>query len=157
MIASPSRVLPVAARATDAADPTFVEIMDRVAQGFEIVAVGLLVAGLLWSLVLAGLTWRRSRAGHRAFLALRESFGGTLLLGVEVLVAADLIRTIAVEPTLENVAVLGLIVVIRTFLSFSLEVEIEGVPPWRRALTSGSTRTARAARRALAGPAERAS
>jgi uncharacterized membrane protein len=131
--------------------------MDRVAQGFEIVAVGLLAAGLLWSLVLAGLTWRRSRAGHRAFLALRESFGGTLLLGVEVLVAADLIRTIAVEPTLENVAVLGLIVVIRTFLSFSLEVEIEGVPPWRRALTSGSTRTARAARRALARPAESAS
>jgi uncharacterized membrane protein len=124
--------------------------MDRVAQGFEIVAVGLLVAGLLWSLALAVLTWRRTRAGHRAFLALRESFGGTLLLGVEVLVAADLIRTIAVEPTLENVAVLGLIVVIRTFLSFSLEVEIEGVPPWRRALTSGSTRTARAARRALA-------
>ena len=56
MIASPPRVLPVAARATDASGPTFVEIMDRVAQGFEIVAVGLLVAGLVWSLVLTGLT-----------------------------------------------------------------------------------------------------
>ncbi|GAA4800588.1 DUF1622 domain-containing protein [Actinomycetospora chlora] len=128
---------------------TFVDLMDRVAQVFEVVAVGLLVVGLVWSLVLAGVTWVRSRAGHRAFVALRESFGGTLLLGVEVLVAADLIRTIAVEPTVENVAVLGLIVVIRTFLSFSLEIEIEGVPPWRRALVGGASRTARAARRAL--------
>ena len=67
--------------------------------------------------------------------------------------AADLIRTIAVEPTLENVAVLGLIVVIRTFLSFSLEVEIEGVPPWRRALVTGAGRTAGAARRARVNPA----
>ncbi|MHC1557890.1 DUF1622 domain-containing protein [Actinomycetospora sp. C-140] len=131
----------------------FVEAMSRVAEAFEIVAAGLLVVGLLWSFVLAALTWARTRAAHRAYLALRESFGGTLLLGVEVLVAADLIRTIAVEPTLENVAVLGLIVVIRTFLSFSLEIEIEGVPPWRRALTSGPARVARAARRALADPA----
>lgn len=133
---------------------TFVHVMEQVAQVFEVVAVALLLAGLAWSLVLAGWIWARDRAGHSAFLALRESFGGTLLLGVEVLVAADLVRTIAVEPSLENVAVLGLIVVIRTFLSFSLEVEIEGVPPWRRALVGGGTRTVRAARRALAGPPE---
>jgi uncharacterized membrane protein len=132
------------------AGTSFAEVMDRVAQVFELVAVGLLVVGLLWSLALAGLTWARSHAGQRAFLALREAFGGTLLLGVEVLVAADLIRTIAVEPTLQNVAVLGLIVVIRTFLSFSLEVEIEGVAPWRRAMVGGAARSARAARRALA-------
>lgn len=133
---------------------TFVHVMERVAQVFEVVAVALLLAGLAWSLVLAGWIWVRRRAGHRAFLALRETFGGTLLLGVEVLVAADLVRTIAIEPSLENVAVLGLIVVIRTFLSFSLEVEIEGVPPWRRALVNGGTRTVRAARRGLADPAE---
>jgi len=135
--------------ATDAVTTPFVETMERVAQGFEILAVGLLVAGLVWSLVLAGTTWARDRAGHRAYLVLRESFGGTLLLGVEVLVAADLIRTIAVAPTLENVAVLGLVVVIRTFLSFSLEVEIEGIPPWRRALGTGAGRTVRATRRAF--------
>ena len=51
---------------------------------------------------------------------------------VEILVAADLVRTVAVEPTLENVAILGLIVLIRTFLSFSLELEIEGRWPWQR-------------------------
>ena len=62
-----------------------------------------------------------------AYLVLWQAFGGTLLLGLEVLVAADLVRTIAVAPTLDNVLVLGLIVVIRTVLSFSLEIEIEGV------------------------------
>jgi uncharacterized membrane protein len=53
-------------------------------------------------------------------------------VGLEVLVVADLIRTVAVEPTLENVGVLGIIVVIRTLLSFALDVEIDGILPWRR-------------------------
>jgi hypothetical protein len=61
-------------------------------------------------------------------------FGRSILLGLEFLVAADIIRTVAVQPSLENVAVLGLIVLIRTFLSFSLEVEIDGRWPWRRAV-----------------------
>ena len=80
---------------------------------------------------------------------MRQAFGGTLLLGLEVLVAADLVRTVAVAPTLENVLVLGLIVVIRTFLSFSLETEIEGVAPWRRALVSGAGTLRRASASAL--------
>jgi Protein of unknown function (DUF1622) len=71
------------------------------------------------------------------------------LLAVEVLVAADLLRTIAVAPTLGNVLTLGLIVLIRTFLSFSLETEIEGVAPWRRALISGAGTIRRASARAL--------
>ena len=57
------------------------------------------------------------------------------LIALEILVAADLVGTVAVSPTIENIAVLGLIVLIRTFLSFSLETEIEGVFPWRRAST----------------------
>ncbi|HEX9517228.1 MAG TPA: DUF1622 domain-containing protein, partial [Streptosporangiaceae bacterium] len=61
-----------------------------------------------------------------------------LLLGLEILVAADLIRTVAVAPTLDNVLVLGMIVLIRTFLSFSLEIEIHGVLPWRRAPAIGA-------------------
>ncbi len=63
--------------------------------------------------------------------------------------AADLLRTVAVAPTLNNVYVLGLIVVIRTFLSFSLETEIEGVAPWRRALAGGAGTIRRAAASAL--------
>ena len=85
----------------------------------------------------------------RAYLVLRQAFGGTLLLGLEILVAADLLRTIAVAPTLGNVLVLGLIVAIRTFLSFSLETEIEGVAPWRRALISGAGTIRRASASAL--------
>jgi uncharacterized membrane protein len=70
------------------------------------------------------------RAG--VYRMIRSYFGRTMLLGLEVLVAADLIRTVAVDPTMQNVLVLGLIVLIRTFLSFSLEIEMEGIPPWKR-------------------------
>ncbi|MGN6330835.1 MAG: DUF1622 domain-containing protein [Motilibacteraceae bacterium] len=76
----------------------------------------------------------------RAYEVLRQALGGAILFGLEVLVAADLLRTVAVAPTLENVAILGVIVLIRTFLSFSLEIEIEGVAPWRRALLPGFLR-----------------
>jgi uncharacterized membrane protein len=102
------------------------------------VASYLLVAGVIWSVLLAVVAARRSRSAARAYQVVRQAFGGTLLLGLEVLVAADLVRTVAVAPTLDNVLVLGLIVVIRTFLSFSLETEIEGVAPWRRGRKSGA-------------------
>ena len=126
---------------------TFTEVMDRVAQGFEGLGALILVLGFLWSVGLAVVAWRRTASGRTAFATLRESFGAVLLLAIEVLVAADLIRTVAVAPTLENVAVLGLIVLIRTALSFSLEIEIEGVLPWRRALVTGPVRVAEVARR----------
>src|ERR1700684_2577397 len=95
------------------------------------------VVRVIWSFVLAVVAARRSGWSAKAYLVLRQAFGGTLLLGLEVLVAADLVRTVAVSPTIDNVLVLGLIVLIRTVLSFSLETEIEGVAPWRRAQMSG--------------------
>jgi uncharacterized membrane protein len=126
---------------------TFSEVMDRVARGFEGLGALILVAGFVFSVGLAVATWR-STSRRSAFMTMRESFGSVLLLALEVLVAADLIRTVAVAPTLENVAVLGVIVLIRTILSFSLEVEIEGVLPWRRAMVTGPARIAAATRRA---------
>jgi len=66
----------------------------------------------------------------------RQALGGTLLLGLEILVAADLVGTIAVAPTLDNVLILGLIVLIRTFLSFSIDIEVSGTLPWRRGLAT---------------------
>ena len=63
---------------------------------------------------------------------LRSGLGRSILLGLELLVAADIISTVALEPTLDSLAVLAGIVAIRTFLSFSLEVELEGALPWRR-------------------------
>ncbi len=115
---------------------SFTTAMDHVAQGFEALGALILIVGVAYSLVLAVLAWRRSGSARPAYTALRQAFGGSLLLSLEILVAADLIRTVAVAPTVDNVLVLGLIVLIRTFLSFSLEIEIDGVLPWRRALAS---------------------
>ena len=120
-----------------ASGETFSRVMDHVAQGFEALGAVVLVAGIVWSFVLAVVAWRRSGRPATAYVALRSAFGGTLLLGLEVLVAADLVRTVAVAPTVDNVLVLGVIVLIRTVLSFSLETEIEGVAPWRRAQMTG--------------------
>src|SRR4051794_17495051 len=118
-------------------DETFNHVMNHVAQGFEALGALVLLIGVVWSFVLAVVAWRRSARPAEGYIALRAAFGGTLLLGLEILVAADLVRTVAVAPTAENVLVLGLIVLIRTVLSFSLETEIEGVVPWRRAQLTG--------------------
>jgi uncharacterized membrane protein len=133
--------------------PGFTTVMSDVALAFEALGAVVLVAGTIWSFALAAIILRRSGSakGGRAYTALRQTFGGSLLLGLEILVAADLIRTVAVAPTLTNVYVLGLIVLIRTFLSFSLETEIDGVPPWRRAMLSGAGTIKRASATALGG------
>ena len=126
-------------------ESTYTTLMTNVAQAFELVAAGILVVGLLLTAYLAIRAGRREHDGKVAYRVARQAFGGVILLGLEVLVAGDLIRTVAIAPTLENVAVLGLIVLIRTFLSFSLEIEIEGVPPWRKGLVSGATIVKKAA------------
>jgi uncharacterized membrane protein len=117
---------------------TFTGLLADAARSFEAIGAAVLVVGLVWSVVLASVAWRAA-GGRSGYQVLRETFGGVLLPGLEILVAADLIRTVAVAPTTRNVAVLGLIVLIRTFLSFSLQVEIDGKLPWRRGLTSGAT------------------
>jgi uncharacterized membrane protein len=127
---------------------TFSEAMERVAQLFEAIGALVLLVGLLFCFTLAIRAFRRSRDGRRAYQVLRESFGGVILLGIEILVAADLVRTVAVATTLENVVILGLIVLIRTVLSFSLDIEIEGVAPWRRAMVGGAGRIRQATARA---------
>ena len=120
-------------------ESTYTDLMMTIAQAFEMVAAAILVVGLIASFAFAIVKYRATRDGKATYRVLRQTFGGVILLGLEVLVAGDLIRTVAISPTLENVAVLGLIVLIRTFLSFSLEIEIDGVPPWRRAFVSGAT------------------
>ena len=77
---------------------------------------------------------RRLQSGVPAaerFHTFRRDVGRSILLGLEFLIAADLIRTVAVDPTLSNVAILGLIVLIRTFLGLTLDVEVEGKWPWQ--------------------------
>ncbi len=109
----------------------------NVAPLIEAAGVAVDVAGVV--LILAGLAYTTLRflgkmhdAGDAAYRRYREGLGHTLLLGLEFLVAADVIRTVAVEPTYARVGVLGLVVAIRTFLGWALEVELEGRWPWQR-------------------------
>lgn len=95
--------------------------------------MGVIVIGAFWATgSFVASVWRRSPllAEYRKY---RANLGRAILLGLEFLVAGDIIGTIMVDKTLESVGVLAVIVLIRTFLSFSLETEIEGMPPWRRA------------------------
>jgi uncharacterized membrane protein len=105
-----------------------IEIVGKVIDGAGVAAIviGALFAG-------ANALSRAIRRQHPVYTQFRRLLGRAILLGLELLVAADIIRTVAVTPTLESVAVLGAIVLIRTFLSFSLELEITGRWPWQKA------------------------
>ena len=117
------------------ATDTYGRVLDLIVHIADGIGVAVLVAGLFLAAILSITTWIRTGEGAIAYTVLRRTLGGAILAGLEVLVAGDLIRTVAVDPTLNNVLILGLIVLIRTFLSFSLEIEIEGTLPWKRALT----------------------
>ena len=95
------------------------------------------VAVLLLGALLAGGAFARRLAGRvvfqDAYHGLRADLGRAILLGLELLVIADIIGTVAIKPTLQNLGVLGVIVAIRTFLSFALELEVSGRWPWQRA------------------------
>ncbi|XKF89819.1 DUF1622 domain-containing protein [Microbacterium lacus] len=114
------------------------EVFTGVALVFEGIGALAMIVGFLIAIVLGWRSLRRGEGGSAAFQVLRTTLGSAILLGLEVLVAADLIRTITSKPSMEDAAILGIIVLIRTVLSMSIQVEIEGVLPWRRAmLTSG--------------------
>ena len=109
-------------------------LFTAVAVGFEAVGAAAMIVGFVIALVLGARSLSRHEGGQAAFTVLRTTLGAAILLGLEVLVAADLIRTITSKPSLEDAAILGLIVLIRTILSISIQIEIEGTLPWRRAL-----------------------
>lgn len=97
---------------------------------FDIAGVAVIVIGFLFATWQFVVKWRSG--GDETARTNRLAIGRTLLLALEILVAADIIRTVAVELTLQNLLALGLLVVIRTFLSWSLELEIDGRFPWQR-------------------------
>ena len=105
----------------------------------EAVGAAIMVIGGLGAFVAFVLRVRRAEAVQSAYPALRRDLGRCILLGLEVLIVADIVRTIIVDPTLESVGVLGIIVVIRILLSFSLEVEIDGTWPWDRSEVESRT------------------
>ena len=108
----------------------FQEIIETVGKVIDAAGVAAMVIGALIGSVIALRGLLRRQAG--VYVAYRRFLGRSILLGLELLVAADIIRTVAITPTLESVAVLAAIVLIRTFLSFSLELEITGRWPWQK-------------------------
>ncbi|HEY7126705.1 MAG TPA: DUF1622 domain-containing protein [Ktedonobacterales bacterium] len=98
----------------------------------ELAGVVILVLGALVALYRYAAALIHRQDAQRAYQALREGLGRAILVGLEILVAADIIRSVAIDPTFQSVGVLAVIVLVRTFLSWSLEVEITGSWPWRR-------------------------
>ena len=118
---------------------SFDDLMELVVHGFELGGVAILVLGALAAFVTAAISYPRV-GGLRAYEGARRNVGRAILLGLEFLIIADIVLTITVDPTLDSALALGLIVLVRTFLSVSLEIELEGSLPWRRKETSGRAR-----------------
>jgi len=109
---------------------TYDDVVSELVRVIEAVGAAIMVVGGLVAFVQYARRVRHDAGA--AFIVLRQNLGRVILLGLEVLIIADIIRTIVVEPSLESVGVLAIIVIIRILLSFSLEVEIDGMWPWNR-------------------------
>ena len=108
-------------------------VVPPIVEAIELVGVGIIAAGAIVTLALFLFSLARRSNIEKAVSTFRSSLGRAILVGLEFLVAADIINTVVVDMNLENVASLAIVVVIRTLLSFSLEAEIEGRFPWQRA------------------------
>ena len=105
--------------------------MEHAVEAFELLGVAVLAIGAIVALLgAARAVFRGERTA--AYEDLRQNIGRAILLGLEVLIIADIIETITIDTSLESATALALIVLVRTFLSFSLEVELDGVVPWRK-------------------------
>jgi uncharacterized membrane protein len=107
------------------------EWMELIVKGFEVVGVALLAIGSLTALVSGSIALRQGQR-QGVYERVRRNVGRSVLLGLEVLIIADIVLTVTVDPTLDSALTLGLVVLVRTFLSFSLEIELDGTLPWRR-------------------------
>jgi uncharacterized membrane protein len=114
---------------------SFTRLMEPVARGLELFGVAVILVSVL--LATARFLLDLRGAGKVAYDGYRANLGRGILLGLELLVGADIIATVTAPLTWKSVGLLGLIVLIRTFLSFSLETEIEGEWPWRRRRSGG--------------------
>ena len=115
----------------DMSDADFKSAVEAVAKVIDGVGVVAVVLGLLVATVLFGQAMRAAADRAIAYRDYRRQIGRAILLGLEFLVAADIIRTVAVDPTFQSVGVLAVIVAVRTFLSFTLDVELDGRWPWQ--------------------------
>nr|ALS90821.1 FecCD transport family [uncultured bacterium]ALS90827.1 FecCD transport family [uncultured bacterium] len=109
----------------------FQEAAELVGKAVDAAGVAVVVVGLAWASIVAATRLIQHRT--EVYEQYRRLLGRSILLGLEFLVAGDIIRTVAIDPTFASVGVLGIIVIIRTFLSLSLELEITGRWPWQKA------------------------
>ena len=116
----------------------FAEAVERVGQAVEATGVAIVVVGAAGATVVYLGRWRR-RPAEEQYRRYRQAVGRAILLGLEFLLAGDIIRTVAVDPSFRSVGVLAMIVAIRTFLSLELELEIDGRWPWERRDDRGTT------------------
>ncbi len=107
--------------------------VDQLARLLELAGVAIIIGGIVVAALLFAYSGLTTKDLRPAYEECRSNLGRGILLGLELLVGADIISTITAPLTVQSVGLLGLVVVIRTFLSFSLETEIEGCWPWRRA------------------------
>jgi uncharacterized membrane protein len=107
------------------------ETVELIALLIELLAVGIIVAAISHASWRAALAILRPDPAEKAYDQYKSRLGRSLLLGLEILIAADVIRSVALAPTLNSVGVLGVLIVIRTFLSWSLILEMEGRWPWQ--------------------------
>ncbi len=108
------------------------ELIEWIGEVIALLGVSIIVFGAVLSTVYFVRNARRLPDFNEAYTIYRRQLGRGLLLGLEVLVAADIIETVSLDPSLESAASLGIIVLIRTFLSFTLDLEIDGKWPWQR-------------------------
>jgi uncharacterized membrane protein len=117
---------------------TIVEFIEATGRAIDAAGVAVIAGGAVGAFVFA--IRRLRRHDGDAYVTFRHQLGRAIILGLEFLVAADIIRTVAVTPDGQSVAVLAGIVLIRTFLSFSLQLEMTGAWPWQKRATSGAVR-----------------
>lgn len=108
------------------------EIIELIGRAVEITGVFIIVTGIFLATIIFAYQWFKARRILDEYRAYRRHLGRSILLGLEFLVAGDIISSIAVPPTLTSVFVLAIIVLIRSFLAIELEMEIEGKWPWQR-------------------------
>jgi len=111
---------------------SFDHVISEVVKVVEAFGAGIMVLGGLAAFLVFVVRSIRPAPARESYDELRRNLGRCILVGLEVLIVADIVRTIIVDPTVKSVVVLGIIVIIRIALSFSLEVEIDGFWPWRR-------------------------
>lgn len=109
----------------------FKGIIEAAGELVDLAGVAVIIIGAVIATVSALRTLLR-RSGRPVYESYRQQLGRSILLGLELLVAADIIRTVAVTPTFESLGVLALIVLIRTFLSYTLQLEVTGRLPWQQ-------------------------